>query len=371
MVFPRKFWTNGTTSSTGSAINAANEAVHFVGQIMIEGGTAAGSKTLSAAGGGKILWRSQTVIAFSNAGTNLRIGLQDLDVTSQPAHGDGTFDVYADLVGGTDTIAGNDDFETAMESGTKSLSQGDFVAVAFEFTSHGGSDYITILSEYNIFNADTVNGLPGVWHDDGTPSTANGVPCCAIQFDDGTLGWIAGGTIAPFGISTSYNVNTSGADEFGNLLTPPFDMVVSGVTFSALIQDDLEICLYEDPLGTPTLLEAISVDASGTISIGAEWVLVFSSEHTLYAGKSYGITMRPTTTTTSYLYGSSIETGSLSAYMKVLGLTDTAFHSIERLNNTGAFSVSGGGDERVRYFMIFNVCAIRTRKGIATAAIGL
>jgi len=34
---------------------------------------------------------------------------------------DGTFDVYADLVGGTDTITGSADQLTAMETGTKTI----------------------------------------------------------------------------------------------------------------------------------------------------------------------------------------------------------------------------------------------------------
>jgi hypothetical protein len=373
LVYPPKFWADSTVTTYNHTLNAANEIVHFVGQIMIEGGPDAGSKTVSAAGGGKILWRTNTVIAFSNASTNLRIGLQDLDVTSQPAHGDHTFDVYADLVGGTDSLVSNDDYETAMESGTKTLSHGDFVAVAFEFTSHGGSDYVSILSMGDVFHDDTTPGLPGVWLDDGSPAVANGVPCCAIQFDDGTLGWISGGAIMSFGITSSFAVNTSGADEYGNLITPEFDIIVSGVTFSALVQADLEICLYSDPLGTPTLLEALSVDESGTMINGSEWNLLFASEHTLRAGQSYGITMRPTTTTSSTLYGRSIETGSLSSYLKVQGMSDETYHAIKRLDNSGAFSVAGygGSDKNVRYCMIFNVCGLRTRKGIATAAIGL
>lgn len=370
IMYPRPMWSGSTIQVAGSSINAANEKVHFVGQVMITGGDDAGSKTLSAAGGGHIMWRSNSVIAFSDAGTNFRIGLQDADVTSSPVHGDDTFDVYADLVGGTDTVSSNTTYETVMETGSKTLSNGDLIVVAFEFTSRGGSDWVGVSSMYNAWNADTVQVLPGVWHDDGTPSTANGLPICAIEFDDGTLGWINGGVTTTVGITESYNVNTSGADEYGNLITPEFDIVVSGVIMSCLVSGDAEVCLYSDPLGSPTLLEAITIDATGMISSGSELSLMFSSEHTLRAGESYGITYRPTTTTNNSLYGLGVTDGK---YWPAMGMDADKYHGIERLNNSGAFSISGFsvGDKDRRFFMTLRVCAIRTRKGIATAAIGL
>ncbi len=104
----------------GSGINnatmdGAGESQAFIGKVFLEAGT--GSKTISSAGG-KIRWRSGTV-TFANAGTNFRIGIQDVASTGLE---DGTFDVYADLVGGTDTITGSADQLTAMETGTKTIS---------------------------------------------------------------------------------------------------------------------------------------------------------------------------------------------------------------------------------------------------------
>ena len=71
--------------------------------------------------------------AFSNGSTNLRIGLQD--VTPATGFEDGTFDVYADLVGGTDTIAEDVILATPMESGTKTVTHGDLLAIAIEMTA--------------------------------------------------------------------------------------------------------------------------------------------------------------------------------------------------------------------------------------------
>lgn len=369
-MYPRPMWSGSTIQVTGSSINAANEKVHFVGQIMIDGGDDAGSKTLSGAGGGHIMWRSNSVLGFSNAGTNFRIGLQDADVSSSPVHGDDTFDVYADLVGGTDTIASNTTYETVMESGTKTLSNGDLVVVAFEMTTHGGSDWVGISSMINAWNSDSVQVMPGVWHDDGTPATANGLPICAIQFDDGTLGWINGGLTTTVSVTETYNVNTSGADEYGNLITPELDIVVSGAILSCLVSGDAEVCLYSDPLGSPALLEAITIDATGMISSGSELSLMFSSEHTLRAGESYGITYRPTTATSNTLYGLGVTDGK---YWPAMGMDADKYHGIERLNNSGAFSISGFsvGDKDRRFFITLRICGLRTKNGIATAAIGI
>jgi hypothetical protein len=370
-MYPRIHWaTNGLSFATNQ-INASTEAVHFVGHLILEGGSDSGSKTISTSGPGNVFWRAGTVIAFADAGTNFRIGLQDPDVTASPVHGDGTFDVYADLVGGTDTVTGNTAYETAMETGTKTLDHGDLICVAFEFTARGGSDSVAISTGNNIWDTDSTGILPGAWFDDGTPAATGGKPIVAIEFDDGSIGWLADGSTVTQVSSEAYHVDTSVADEFGNLIKPEMDILVSGVNFSAIINGDAEICLYSDPLGTPSLLEAVTVDATGIMSSANTASAVFTSEHLLRTGQSYGYTLRPTTTTSNTLYGSGSDAS--GKYWAGMGLTADAHHAIERINNSGAFTVSGlsGTDKDRRFHMALRVRGIRTRIGNATPVIGI
>lgn len=371
ILYPRAHWATNALSFATNQINAATESVHFIGHLILEGGSESGSKTISSSGPGNVFWRAGTVIAFANAGTNFRIGLQDPDVTARPVHGDGTFDVYADLVGGTDSVVGNTAYETPMETGTKTLSHGDLVCVAFEFTTRGGSDSVSISTANNVWNTDSQSILPGAWFDDGTPAATSGAPIVAIEFDDGSIGWIADGSTVTQVSSEAYNVNTTVADEFGNLIKPEMDILVSGVNYFAIVNGDAEICLYSDPLGTPTLLEAVAVDATGTIANAYPATVVFTSEHLLRTGQSYGYTFRPTTTTSNTLYGSGSEAA--GKYWAGMGLTADAHHAIERLNNTGAFTVSGlsGTDKDRRFHMALRVRGIRTRLGNATPVIGI
>ena len=70
--------------SAAMTIDAAVEAVHYTGQVFLEAGS--GSKTISSAGG-KIHWRTSGTVTFANAGTTIRIGLQDVSTSASYAGG--------------------------------------------------------------------------------------------------------------------------------------------------------------------------------------------------------------------------------------------------------------------------------------------
>lgn len=334
----------GTFNVNATTLDAATEALHYSGQVYLEAGS--GSKTISSAGG-KIHWRTAGTITFANASTNLRIGLQDLSTTTAPTQGDGTHDVYADLVGGTDTLAGSTAYATAMETGTKTLAHGDKVAIVWEMTARGGTDSVQVtyatggqLADVNF--PTTASYLASTW------AKVNGTPLAMLEFDDGTYGMIFGGLMASTtGASQAFASNTGTADEYGNTFSFPFPVVVDGFWAMATPSSnaaDFEVCLYSDPLGTPTLIEAVTVDATqiGTTSV-RNLSFMFASPRTFNQNTVYGLTVRPTTTTNVGVYYHDAPVGG----MKMAALS-TNCYAIRRLDNAGAFSDWNGGTAKTR-----------------------
>lgn len=329
-----------------TTLDAATEALHYCGQVYLEGGS--GSKTISSAGG-KIHWRTASTITFANAGTTLRVGMQDVSTTTAPTQGDGTHDVYADLVGGTDTIAGSTAYATAMESGSKTISHGDKVAIVWEMTARGGTDSVQVThstdGQLSDVNFPTLTSyLASTW------AKVNGMPLALIEFDDGTYGVIFGGQMQTTGAGTnvSFSVNTATADEYGNIFSFPFPVVVDGFWAMAVPASnaaDFEVCLYSDPLGTPSLIEAVAVDAtqSGTVASMRNIALMFSSPRTLAQNTTYALTVRPTTTTSVTVQHFDMSVGAIN--MSALGQN---CYAVRRLDNTGAFSDYNGGTAKTR-----------------------
>ena len=331
--------------------DASGKSIQYIGYVYLEDGVGGSSKTISSAGG-KIYWNTSSVV-FANAGTTLRVGIQDVSTSTAPAQGDGTFDVYKDLVGGTDTIKGTAPQTTVMASGSKTLTHGQLIAIAFTMTSRGGTDSVN----YRSWSPATTTGntqMPTTMTNaSGSFVRGAGVPDAVIEFDDGTLGWIMGSYTLTEQNSVVYNLNTAGADEYGNLIIPRFSMRAAGlfgIANPASSSADFELCLYSDPLGSPTLIEAITIDATqlaNSTSFGA-FSIPFATPRILSVGTTYAITFRPTTTTniTSYYHG----VGD-ARFWRLNTLGDDCY-AINRINNSGAFSDYNGGTAKTRRMWI-------------------
>lgn len=326
-------------------LDAAGELCFYVGQVYLEGKAAGGTKTISSSGG-KIHWRSG-VVTFADAGTRIRIGIQDPSTSASPAQGDGTYDVYDDLVGVTDTIASSSVQVTTMSSGSKTLTHGQTIAIGWECISRAGADSVLVA-----YTAGTTTRPGGLF-----PSFASflastwarvvAVPFCLIEFDDGTVGWVLNGTqISTPSTSQAFNSGTGTANEYGNIFTFASPVVIEGVAIPMSISGnsaDFEVCLYSDPLVSPSLIEAVVVDAT-IISATATATLVevlFSSERSLAKNTAYGITVRPTTANNVTIYYRDWVAKGLRA--EVLG---ESCYAIRRLS--GAFSEYNGGTAATR-----------------------
>lgn len=333
--FPnRGLWSPGASSSlqTLQTLDAANEGLQFLGYLCIEG--RATSKTFSSAGG-KIHFMAGAT-TFANAGTTLRIGVQDVSATTgTPARGDGTFDTYKDMVGGTDTITGSSYNTATMANGTKTMSHGDLIAISFKLTARGGTDSVIVQGLANEALANwpqvTTESSAGVF------AGAQNSPNAIIEFDDGTLGWIHGTMPVNTGVTgVTFDVNST-PDEIGIPLRFPRPVSVDGVwVFAQFVPSGpTEIILYSDPFGTPVAEKTISYDADMIQAAGNRIShFMFASPATLNPDVDYLVAVRPTTADDAIVNYFGVANAN---YLKAMS-GGTYSDYATRTNNTGAFS---------------------------------
>lgn len=369
--FPYRFMAVSQEAITSSSMSAAGRQVHFVGQVHLENPTG-GSKTISSSGG-IIAWRSATSAVFNNAGTQLDIGIQDLDTTisATPARGDGTFDVSATLIGGTDSLGASGTKETAMETGSKTLNHGDFIAVVFSMPTRGGTDSVSIgcssMGDYN----DQTKSTPAVNSvTSGTWSTIlNGAPQVVLVFDDGTIGWLSEALPAMSQSSSTINTGTT-PDEVGNYIKLRSKVRVLGFVFDTILTNNsstFELLIYSSPLGTPSVVASRSVDPDQFSTSAGSGVILLSTPAVLNPGE-YAIAIRPTSTNSLSAYFYQVLT---IKYMRAFGMHEDDFYAISRSDNTGAFAAWHAGTAKERRVAIQLLIDMVDLAGEAQSSIGI
>lgn len=285
---------------TGATLNAAAEESFLIGPIFWEGGTSGATKVLSTSG--RIFWVSASGVTFANVATNLRIGAQDIDgATGLP---DGTFDVFADWVPGTETITSSALHNTLMESGSKTFTYGANYAIGMTMTARGGVDQVTQdrVDLAAFAGAQTVTLPYGVHLGAKSPI----IPQFLIKFDDGTFGWIYNAQLLWNTNDTAPAVQTFGSgsatDEYAGIFSFATDLQIAGIgaSLGAIASGDaFELILYSDPLGTPTVIEAITCDPDLVgVTNNVPYYRLLSTPVTLTGGLKYAIAARPTTAAT-------------------------------------------------------------------------
>lgn len=319
-------------SAANGTIDAAGESQTGVGYLCLSTGPGT-SKTFSSSGG-RIYWRSGA-ITFANGSTNLRIGIQDVSSGLE----DGVFDVYADLVGGTDTISANAVINTAMETGTKSIAHGDKIAISIEATARGGADSVVVVRMGGVgylnayLTADTGSGPTRV---------AGPAPLAVLTTDDGTVGWLTGSPSVFIEAATAFNSGST-PDEYATIFTPSFATQCVGA--AALVDnvasgDTFELILYSDPLGTPVAERTATIDADMISGANQEGLAagLFASAFTLTAGTAYAVACRPTTANNISL--SRLQFGTGNGVLRTPTPLGVAWSEGTRSNQSGSFSSS-------------------------------
>lgn len=337
---PPIFIQNSTlfTTSPISTIDAVGEGNQFIGNIVLDSFDP-GPKTLSAAGGGKIIYRSGAT-TWSNAGSNLRIGIQNIDASGSLIIGDGTFQVYGDVAGGSGIIVSSGTSEVPMTSGSIDLYHSSLVSMCWQCTSRGGSDSTRVGYISADYAHTTARILPITYSNTGsgwTVATLNGVPSSYIQFDDGSLGWFLGQSPFTVAGNVTFNVNTGTADEYGNYVVLTQPMTVVGVLAFLTVTSGaaFNVCIYSDPLGSPSLVWAQNIADKYIRSGGANYAHIMFDDLIQLPAGAYGITIKPSLTPDVSVYYVTYRDTSLK---KMLWLEETI--AIRRLDNSGAFSLS-------------------------------
>ncbi len=320
-----------STSIVGLVTDAAGESVAIIGHINLSSGFGT-TKTLSAAGGGKIHWFHSSS-TFANGTTVLRIGVNDVAVTGLE---DGTHDVYGELVGGVDTLTVGM-MATPMGTGSKDITDGDYCALVIEMTGRGGVDTVSVGAS---------NTSPGQVQPYGTTDTGAGpvrsiqAPYIGIEFDDGTFGWFD--NFVPYRRTVSATFGSSSTpDEYALVFRLPFPAIASGLFAllgSLISSDDFELILYSDPLGTPVAERVLAQDMTFA-GVGCVFSRRFSTadgEFTLEANTDYAIALKPTTTNTLTFLVLALGTdGSVIRRATPLGLNWSQY---SRTNESGPFT---------------------------------
>ncbi len=340
-----------STGYTSVTLNAAGETVFAIGHILLQN-PIGGSKTISAAGGGSIVWRTGTT-TFANAATTFKVGIQDVAASSAPAQGDGTFDVEASFTGGGGGVTSAAVQTSVMTSGTKTIAHGDLIAVVFSMTARGGTDSVLVNFNNNGIYPATPNLPTSTNNTTGAYlKTSAALPNCYIVFNDGSIGYFGGfpfQAVAPTGVAI--NSGTATADEYGNIVNLNTTYMAYGLFFNGLLastSSDFELILYSNPLETPVAERTITVDVSkiGSVAV-AQIEVVFSVPFAMKANTNYAITCRPTTANNVTIYY--LDALTTEAKLTMYG---SSIYACRRLDNTGAFSDFNAGTAKTRTTLI-------------------
>lgn len=297
-ISPVLSYNSGLAFRTAQTLNAASMKISMFGSVFIDG--RATGKTISSAGG-KIHFLPGTV-TFANAGTAIRVGLQDVATGAGPAtQPDGTFDVYGDLVGATDTITSNTTKTVTMGTGTKTLSNGDLVCIVLDMTSRGGSDSVIVRGIEGASLSTSPNNIPSASTHNGTvwaSTTASVTPIAVIEFDDGVFG-VLNGTWPISNLTAHTFVSTDTPDEKGLIFQVPTERKIdafSGMIYMAAnAAADFTFLLYSDPLGTPSPVSGGSLTVIGENGPGSAmrfFTQNLAAEVTLAANTDYALMVK-------------------------------------------------------------------------------
>jgi hypothetical protein len=186
-----------------------------------------------------------------------------------------------------------------MTTGSKTISNGEMVAIVFDMTARGGTDQIILAQQQ-------YTGQPGLPSSNGFSAGAwgtsgYGANQCLIEFDDGTLGVFEGVNPAISMTSEGFSSATN-PKERGNNIRLPFFAKVSGYKLPSLYfvgaTSDVKISLYSDPKGTPTLVPGsqlvINAESTGRIGFAGSYDFKLPSEITLAKDTDYGLIVEAT-----------------------------------------------------------------------------
>jgi len=269
-------------NATAAVIDAVNEAAIYI----------------DTSGSSSIGWLC-SLATFANAGTTVKVGIGDVDMTNGPPGRAVnvadviTMDVFRSMVGGSGDITAAWK-EHVPTSGSKTIAHGQLVALSVQMTARGGSDAIRLGASTT---SSSVGGVYLTSFASSTYSAVTAVPNAVITYSDGTLGWFFGADIATLIQVRTYNSGSS-PNEYGQLFIPSVPMRIAGLFCWVDPDADFDLNLYSDPLGTPVRERFTSHDPNvAPAATGRRFVTIFDSPYDADAGEAIAITVKPTSVT--------------------------------------------------------------------------
>lgn len=310
-------------SLTTVVVDAANEAMIYIGRMLTSDGS---SHTINTTGSSSIGWRSGSN-TFANAGTSVSVGIAPVDTsTGPPARATNaadviTFDVKAVFPGNGGGITSTSWQTSVPTTGTKTIANGDLVAVAIQMTARAGADSVQIIchdATGNVARPD-VTSFTGASY-----SKNNAFPNCFVTFADGAFGWFEGGEVFTSSLVRTWN-SGSATKEYGQLHQFPFPVQVCGMYGYVQAAADFDVVLYSDPLGTPVAEKTVSIDLNTVSTASGAWFFEsFPATYSLSANTPIGAVFKPGGT-------------NISAYYKTLA---SSSHRIAEPAGTSGYGIS-------------------------------
>jgi len=290
-------------SSSSTTLDATGESVVFIGRMITSDG---GSHTIDTTGSSSIGWRTGNV-TFADGGTTVKVGIAAVLTTAGPpgraanAADVITFDVSKTMTGGGGGITTNAWQTHVPDAGTKTIANGDLVAIGVQMTARGGvADSVTVTHQtLSLVN----HGVQITTFLAAAYAAGIGLPNAFVTFSDGAFGYIAGGQV--FSVLTARTWNsTAGTKEYGQLFNLPFPMKVYGIWGFIDPDGDHDVVLYSDPLSaSPVPERTVSVDANTTASAaGRRFIQWFATPYTTTANQSIVAALKPGTSNISTYY---------------------------------------------------------------------
>jgi hypothetical protein len=335
-------YANARAASDSLLLDADQKEAQFIGTVHIVGG---GSKTFGI-GGSALDWLPGASITFA-ANSTLTVGVKKastIDSANGPAAratiGAAAFDVSKALVGGTDTITSLTWRSDAMASGTPyTVTDGDLLALCFHLATTSGAPSIKVRGA--LTNV-TVGQATATLVTAGPTYTAQGMlPNAILTFDDGTLGWLE--PTSAFAVVDAASGNVGNTNINGNIFQVPYACKIdalAAVVNPSTNAANFDLSLWNTPLGTPSLVEAITFDANVTPTVGNNRLYMkrLTTPRTLTINTDYAIGVRQTTATAVTVPQYDV---SVAAHFKPNGMGAECYAAISTAAATFAAQNSG------------------------------
>ena len=238
--------------------------------------------------------------------------------------GAAAFDVWDDVVGGTDTLTAATWREETMTAGTPfTVQDRDFLALCFHLDVASGSASVRLRQGSSVAGSGALASAVITLVSTGPAYSASAlIPNVMLLFTDGTLGWFEPSRVFSTIDTTTATIGES--NSLANIVQVPFpcqiDAIAAYVSHSSAAAD-VALEVLGTPLGTPTVLATVAVDANVVISATARALITrLPTSLTLTAATPYAISLKQTTA--NAVTGTYWDTPS-AAYFKPMGMGAT------------------------------------------------